>query len=263
MPHDLPRDRRPRVGRRSAPLKASDRDRPQRVAGPTLPDGVDWTQLDPGARRELRGLPKELAERVGAHLVAAGRLLTDDPDLAHAHAQEARRLASRVPTVREAAGLTAYATGAWAEALAELRAFRRMAGDDRHLPLMADCERALGRPERALELCQSPRAGTLDAEARLELTLVEAGARRDLEQVPAALLLLSRLPGLSGPTTSPGLVRGRYAYADALLAAGRNDQAREWFARVVVEDPEATTDAADRLLELDGVQFGDDPSPGL
>lgn len=229
--------------------------------GPPIPEGVDWTQLDREARRELRGLPKELAERVGAHLAAAGQLLADDPDAAHAHAQEARRLASRVPTVREAAGLAAYAVGVWPEALAELRAFRRMAGDDRHLPLMADCERALGRPERALELCHATGASRLDAAGRLELTLVEAGARRDLGQLPAALLLLARVPALAGDSRSPGLLRVRYAYADCLLADGQDEQARQWFARVAADDVDATTDAAERLLELDGVTFDDPDLP--
>lgn len=224
---------------------------------PQVPDGVDWMQLDPDSRRDLRGLPKDLAERVGGHLAAAGALLDEDPEQAHAHATEARRLASRVPVVREAAGLTAYAVGEWAEALAELRAFRRMTGDDRHLPLMADCERALGRPERALELARSPKARGLDPVGRLELGLVEAGARRDLGQLDAALLLLERTPGLSGADRSAPVVRARYAYADALLAAGRGDEARSWFAQVEAADPDGVTDATERLLELDGVVFDD------
>ena len=216
---------------------------------------MDWTQLDQDSRRDLRGLPKELAERVGAHLVAAGQLVSDDPDQAYAHAKEARRLASRVPVVREAAGVTGYAAGAWAEALAELRAYRRMAGDERHLPLMADCERALGRPERALELARSPEAEQLDAEGRLELWLVEAGARRDLGQPDAALLLLSKIPGLAARSSTVALVRARYAYADTLLDVGRTAEARGWFERVSAADVDAVTDAAERLLALDGVHF--------
>jgi tetratricopeptide (TPR) repeat protein len=231
---------------------------PRRPVPPPIPDGVDWYGLDPASRRELRGLPKELAERVGAHLVAAGLLLEDDPALARRHAEEARRLASRVPVVREATGLAAYQDGQWAEALAELRAYRRMAGDDRHLPLMADCERALGRPERALELAASPEAGRLDAAGRTEMRLVTAGARRDLGQVDAALVLLSQTPGLAGAGSSAALTRARYAYADALQAAGREDQARTWFARVAAADTDLVTDVAERLLSLDGVDFAED-----
>ncbi len=231
---------------------------PRRPTGPPIPDGVDWYGLDPDSRRELRGLPKELAERVGAHLVAAGLLLDDDPTAARQHALEARRLASRVPVVREATGLAAYRAGEWAEALAELRAYRRMAGDDRHVPLMADCERALGRPERALELAASSPAARLDPTGKVELRLVTAGARRDLGQLDAALLLLSQTPGLRGSGSSEALVRARYAYADALLAAGREDDAREWLAQVAAQDTGLITDAAERLLTLDGVAFAEE-----
>ena len=41
--------------------------------------------------------------------------------------------------------------------------------------------------------------------------------------------------------------------ADALLAAGREDQARTWFAKAVEVDEAGETDADDRLLQLDGV----------
>ena len=52
--------------------------------------------------------------------------------------------------------------------------------------------------------------------------------------------------------------RLRYAYADALLAAGRREEAREWFARAAAADPEDLTDANERLLELDGVVLEED-----
>jgi hypothetical protein len=38
----------------------------------------------------------------------------------------------------------------------------------------------------------------------------------------------------------------RYAYADALDAAGRKAEAREWFAKCAAIDHDETTDAADR-----------------
>jgi predicted negative regulator of RcsB-dependent stress response len=57
---------------------------------------------------------------------------------------------------------------------------------------------------------------------------------------------------------APWAARLRYAYADALLAIGRTDEARDWFARAVEADAEGTTDAAERLLELDGVVLDDD-----
>jgi hypothetical protein len=59
---------------------------------------------------------------------------------------------------------------------------------------------------------------------------------------------------------APWAARLRYAYADGLLAAGRRDEAREWFARSAEADEDSATDAAERLLELDGVTIeGDEP----
>ena len=223
---------------------------PRPPADPPVPEGVTWFDLDVSARRELQSLPKELAERVGAQLAAAGLAIDDDPEGAYAHAACARRLASRVAVTREALGLAAYATGKFDQALAELRAYRRLSGDESHLPLVADCERGLGRPERALELAASPAVGTLDAGGRRELRMVVAGARRDLDQPAAAILLLEQDQDLASAKVDDSLVRLRYAYADALLAAGRGDDALNWWRRVELEDAAGTTDAAERVSAL-------------
>ena len=60
----------------------------------------------------------------------------------------------RIAVVREAAGEAAYAAGHYAEALAELRAAKRMNGATAYLPIMADCHRALGKPQDALKLAE-------------------------------------------------------------------------------------------------------------
>ena len=52
---------------------------------------------------------------------------------------------------------------------------------------MADCERGLERPERAIALAASPEAETLDASAKVELAIVVSGARGDLGELDAAL----------------------------------------------------------------------------
>src|SRR6185369_1058482 len=44
----------------------------------------------------------------------------------------------------------------------------------------------------------------------------------------------------------------------SLLAVGRNEEAREWFARAAEVDEDAQTDAAERLLVLDGVVLDGD-----
>jgi len=78
---------------------------------PTVPEDVTWQDLDRETRAALRSLPKEMAERVGAHLAMAGTLIEEDPQPARTHADVARRLAGRVAVVREASALTAYACG--------------------------------------------------------------------------------------------------------------------------------------------------------
>jgi tetratricopeptide (TPR) repeat protein len=226
------------------------------VARPELPTEADWQALDPEVRSELRSLPKGLAQAVGAHLHAAGLLLVDDPDTAYEHALTARRLASRVAVCREAAGITAYRSGRWTEAIAELRAFARMSGSRQHLPLVADSERALGRPERALELATGPAAKGCAADVRAELVLVEAGARRDLGQLDAALVAL-QAPAQRSRADQPWAARVRYAYADALLAADRPEEAVQWFSAAAEVDPDGQTDAQERLLELSGVKLDD------
>ncbi len=125
-----------------------------------MPQGVDVRTLNRAVRAELRGLPKELEEIVAGHLVAAGELIDTDPQLAYAHAEAARRRAARLPVVREAAAETAYAAGEYAAALSEYRALRRMTGAPDYLPVMADCERALGNPQRALTLAREAATST-------------------------------------------------------------------------------------------------------
>jgi len=223
------------------------------VPEPELADDVSARDLDRAARAELRSLPESLAEKVARHLVAAGRLLDDDPEGARAHAWYARRLAPRLAVVREAAGVTAYAGGDYAAALAELRAVRRMTGDPSGLPIMADCERGLGRPERALALTRDPDVKKLDAAAKVELGIVASGARRDRGEYDAAVVALQG-PALDSETLQPWTARLWYAYAAALEDAGRTDDARRWFESVAAIDDAGETDAADRVAALDAAE---------
>ncbi len=185
-------------------------------------------------------------------------MIDEDPAEALAHALAARRLASRIASVREAVGLAAYHAGEWQTAIAELRTYHRMTGLQSHLAVLADCERALGRPERAIDLYRGADQEKLDPAVAVELLIVAAGARGDLGQKDAAVAML-QVPDLTSETTAPWTARLRYAYADALLAVGRREEAREWFSRAADVDTEGETDAAERLLELDGVVIeGDD-----
>ncbi|MEU6760856.1 hypothetical protein [Streptomyces sp. NPDC046685] len=207
-------------------------------------------------RQELLSLPKGLAEEVSKNLVMVARLIDEDPEQAYAYSRIALRLASRVAAVREAAGFAAYANQKYSEALAEFRAAKRMTGSVELWPVMADCERGLGRPERALAMAGEPEVQKLDKAGQVEMRLVAAGARRDQGQLEAAIVTLQS-PELASNSVQPWTARLRYAYADALLAAGREDEAREWFGKTLEADKDGATDASDRLAELDGVEFVD------
>ncbi|WP_234312900.1 FUSC family protein [Streptomyces seoulensis] len=221
-----------------------------------IPDDVTGNEIDKDVHQELLSLPKTLAEDVARNLVMVARLIDEDPEGAYGYSRVALRLASRVAAVREAAGFAAYANQKYSEALAEFRAARRMTGNTELWPVMADCERGLGRPEKALDMAGAPEVQKLDKAGQVEMRLVAAGARRDLDQLDAAIVTLQS-PELASSSVQPWTARLRYAYADALLAVGREGEAREWFAKTVEADRDGSTDASDRLAELDGVEFVD------
>ena len=68
---------------------------------------------------------------------------------------------------------------------------------------------------------------------------------------PADAIRLLETESLSSSSRAPWVPRLRYAYADALLAAGRREDAVEWFHRTVAADGDHSTDAAERLAELE------------
>lgn len=249
----------------------------QRVRAPFVPDEVEYHDLDKEVRARLRTLSKENAERVGRHLVMAGELLETDPELAYEHAQAAVRRAGRVDVVREAAALTAYATGRYAEALREFRTVRRLSGVDLHRAAEADCERGLGRPERALEvIAEAPK--NLPVTARAELAIVAAGARLDLEQPEMALIVIEE-----APRTTDTWERVDELRADILERLGRHEDAARVLASLPTEEDDlisyddlaagSRTDArAEAGPEKDharqappphhGPEHGDAPQPG-
>jgi tetratricopeptide (TPR) repeat protein len=219
-----------------------------------VPASITADQLDPAARAELRTLPSDLAESVARFLVAAAT--AQDADRGYEYALAARRLAARVGIVRETCGIAAYRAGKWAEALAELRAARRLTGQDSYLPLMADCERALGRPDRALDLLTGPEARNLSHETQVEMRIVESGIRRD-QGFPEAAVVALQIPELTDGRDRPSSARLYYAYGDALTDAGRGDEARYWFAKAASADVADETDAAERVDDLDMLTFDD------
>jgi tetratricopeptide (TPR) repeat protein len=240
-----------RDDRRIRPRDEAERSAEQaKYDGPPLDEEITGKELDRNVAQQLRGLPEKLAARVARHLVAAGLLLDEDPKTAYQHTLAARARAARIAVVREACGEAAYYAGEYAEALSELRAAKRMNGNTDYLPVMADCERALGRPEKALALARNPSVANLEDSLKAEMTIVEAGARRDLGELDAALRTLENAP-LRSRSRADWVARLRYAYADTLLAAGKREEAVIWFHRTVGVDSNEVTDAAERLEQLE------------
>ncbi|MFI7494185.1 hypothetical protein ACH9D2_05605 [Kocuria sp. M4R2S49] len=165
----------------------------------------------------------------------AGRYLLDAPELALEHAQAAGRRGGRIAAVREATGIAAYEAGDFALALKELRTFRRMTGAEIHLPLMVDCERALGRPDKAAELATSEAVQSLEPGEKVELAIVLAGMRRDQGDAQGAVdaLTIPQLDKNRGFAYSPRLFR---AYAEALRGVGRDREALTWDRQAVVAE---------------------------
>ncbi|MFT4231666.1 MAG: hypothetical protein QM606_02665 [Leucobacter sp.] len=194
---------------------------------PVIPDDVQAKDLHPAARNELKTLQVDLQDRVARHLAMVAMLIDDDLELAHQHALSASRRAGRIPVTRETLAITAYRLGDFALALRELRTYRRLSGLDAHAALMVDCERGLGRPEKAIETGLEVDAKQLDTEQRVHLAIAMSGARLDLGQTQQALFELE-IPELNPKKAfswSPELFA---AYAAVLEDLGRETEARTW-----------------------------------
>ncbi|GGF44346.1 HAD-IIA family hydrolase [Williamsia phyllosphaerae] len=256
-------DRDPRAGRDARPARdrdgrpPRDRDRGEQRRGgsanrppePPLPENVVPQDLDPAVRRDLLTLDRTNADTVARHLIMTSQLLEEDPLLALEHARAARQRAGRIAVVRETAGIAAYNAQEWTEALSELRAARRMSGGTSLLPLIADCERGLGRPDRAIDVARSDEGRTLTGDEAIEMKIVESGARIDLGEFDKAVVTLQSA-GLDPGQSGTGPARLFYAYGTALQAAGREDDAITWFMNAAAADLDDVTDAELRLTEL-------------
>ncbi|RKW70922.1 hypothetical protein DWQ67_03670 [Galactobacter caseinivorans] len=181
----------------------------------------------------------------------AARYIDTEPELAFDHAEAASRRGGRVAMVREAVGLTAYASEKFHDALRELRTYRRISGSDEHLALMADCERALGRVDKALETVESPEAQALTGAAGAEVAIVRAGILMDLNRQEEAVKALE-IPTLDmnkAYSFSPRLFE---AYAEALISVDRKEEAAKWTARIAVaEQALGVEEDEEEIIDLD------------
>jgi tetratricopeptide (TPR) repeat protein len=161
-----------------------------------------------------------------------------------------------VPAVRELAGLAAYRAGRWREAGRHLRAFDQLADATEHMPILMDCERALGKPKKVAELWAELRHRSPDPDVLAEGRIVAAASLADSGDLDGAIAMLASA-GASKALRNPSdrHIRQWYLLADLYERAGDVPRAREYFDRVVRADPEAY-DAATRRRGLGSERRG-------
>jgi tetratricopeptide (TPR) repeat protein len=224
-----------------------DEEKPKRLE-PEIPQEIYREELDPQLVRELSSLAADNAEQTARHLLAIVHFLGEDPERAHAHGVAASTRAGRVGRVRELAGIAAYNAGKFDVALRELKTAFRITGDPTFWPMMADAQRGLGEPLKALEMGKAPEVKLLDKDGQVELRIVLSGARKDLGEFDAAITAVDcKELQEENPFWSARL---RYAYADALASAGKNELAKKWFAKASSVDIDQETDSQERIKKL-------------
>ena len=201
--------------------------RPSKAKAPEIDNDVTGRELDGVTNRQLRALEPRNAETVAKHLVMAGRYLDIDPQFALEHAIAASRSAGRIAAVREAVGVTAYVAEEYETALRELRTHRRISGSNEHLALLVDCERALNRLPKALEMLNEAQREDLPTAVRVELAIVESGIYIDQGKKSQAIAVL-RIPQLDPKRAYHYSPRLFTAYAAALANAGKKQEAQRW-----------------------------------
>jgi tetratricopeptide (TPR) repeat protein len=215
-----------------------------------------------GTPSKVSSLPRDVVDEVRrttrptaqadtlARLARAVELLErDDPGAALVEAQKAKRLSGRSSSVREVLGLALYGAGRWQEALAELKAYKRMTGRPDQNHLIADCLRAVGRPAEAVPLAdEALRDRTVANEVKAEVVIVAASALADEGRVAEALAFLARAR-TRADVAEPYTLRLWYVRGDILERAGRREEAAGEFRKILRHDP-AAFDAAERLAQL-------------
>lgn len=172
-------------------------------------------------------------------------------DAALRAAQAAKDLAPRSGSAREVLGIALYRTGRFREALRELQAYRRISGRADQNHLIADSQRALGAPLKAVEAARDALRGRVPDEARAEAAVVGASTLADLGRYEEALsmLRLARRPKSGQDVARPYDLRVWYVTGDVLERAGRTREAAEEFRRIIRHEAGAF-DAAERLAKL-------------
>jgi len=183
-----------------------------------------------------RVTPKDRIAATLEELGAASEALADGKyQTAVKHAKRAKTLSPQDPTIRETLGIAAYRLGDWKTALAELRAYRRIAGETTHVPIEMDVLRAQGRAgdvESAWkELNKRGGHGLVMNEGKV----VYASFLLDEGRVADAWKIVN--PGRLEKDPNEAHLRLYYVAARTACAMGDKKTARQLSDAIVVADP--------------------------
>lgn len=179
---------------------------------------------------------------------ALGAYVAGDLEEALRLADQSKHIALRSTHAREFLGIALYDAGRYKEAATELSAFRRLSGSTEQNPLLADCYRALQKPEKAIEICSEIDVGKVGPAIYYEGAIVAAGALADMGKLDDAIAQLERLD-LEPAMAEEHHIRAWYVLGNLLEQKGRFTQARSWFEAAASADPELT-DAAERAARI-------------
>ena len=222
-------------------------DRPERDTSNDLewPEEIFDLELEPEVLKDLEAFGGR-TETLAKHLLSVQVLAESDPEEAYQHAARVRDRVSRSGLARHTACIAAYRTGRFKEAIKEESAYRRINGKFDLVPIAADSERGLGRPQRALAMVAEYEGEKLDSDTRTELLIVGGGARRDLGDDEAARVLFQK--AVRAAHSPMAMARSRYALGELLASTGDVEQAKKWLQSAVdVDEDSAWTDAAEVL----------------
>ena len=183
-----------------------------------------------------RVTPKDRVAGALEELGAASEALADgNYQSTVRHGNRAKALSPQDATIRETIALAAYRMGDWKTALAELRAYRRIAGDTTHLPIEMDVLRAQGR-KRDVELAWNElnkRGG--HGLVMNEGKVVYASFLLDEDRAPEAWKIVN--PGRLEQDPNDAHLRLYFVAARTAAALGDRKTARELSDAIVLADP--------------------------
>lgn len=161
----------------------------------------------------------------------------DDYASAVKAAEEAKPIAPRSGRIRELLGLALYRSERWHDASRELLAYRRLTGRKDQNHVIADCYRALGRFDRAVEICREVAPTDVDPEVWTEVVIVAASSLADSGDLDRALAQIARAD-LAPKQIASHTLRAWYVRAELLEKKGDHAQARRAWERIYEEDPD-------------------------